>query len=640
MTNPGEDVFLSYKAEDRARLTTLVAALEAEGFSLWWDAHIGGGSNWQADIEQHLDAACCVLVVWTRGSVGPDGQFVRDEARRAQKRGAYLPILLDAVEPPLGFGEIQALPLKGWRGDREDPRFRNLVENLHRRIGSEPRVSQPIAKQWYRPTRRAILLGGGVTIAAAAAAGGWMLTRGSSGTAKRIAVLPFANLSQDREQDYFAAGLAEELRGALSRVGLEVIGRTSSEAVAEEDTASIVAKLNVAHVLTGSVRRSPERIRISAQLVDGDDGIETWAQSYDRSPGEAIAIQSDIARQVAQSLRIALGTIDEALELGSTSDTQAQDFFLQSLEIRQRQGASREALTTMQSLLTRAIERDPEFARAWIARGRAAFYYAIQYSISQRETARFMTQAERDVRQGLAIAPNLAFGRGVLAEIAAGQLRFHEALEGMQAALALSPNDPLVLATITNQFAWIGPTDQAVETAERLVSLEPLSPTSYSALLRANLAARRYDDARAAGRNALEFGPDNFNALVDTATVLIAMGDLAQAQAMVDRIPANDTFRLAYDGIIAARRNQTDRMEVDLARLMAQDGDIASYQYAQIYAAARRNDEAFAALETAVAVTDPGLIYTLHDPMLAPLHDDPRFAALLRRLDFPGIDPA
>jgi serine/threonine-protein kinase len=101
------DVFVSYKAEDRARLLPLVDALEAEGFTVWWDTHIGGGAHWREDIQEHLDAAKCVIVAWTKRSVGPGGDFVRDEANRARKRGAYLPVRLDAAEPPLGFGEVR-----------------------------------------------------------------------------------------------------------------------------------------------------------------------------------------------------------------------------------------------------------------------------------------------------------------------------------------------------------------------------------------------------------------------------------------------------------------------------------------------------------------------------------------------------
>ena len=113
------DVFVSYKAEDRPRVRPLVEALESDGLSVWWDAHIGGGDAWRDSIEKQLEDACCVLVVWSKRSVGPEGHFVRDEAARAQRKHVYFPVLIDRVEPPLGFGESQAISLIGWRGSQD-----------------------------------------------------------------------------------------------------------------------------------------------------------------------------------------------------------------------------------------------------------------------------------------------------------------------------------------------------------------------------------------------------------------------------------------------------------------------------------------------------------------------------------------
>ena len=235
MAIPMADVFVSYKAEDRARLKPLVAALEAEGFSVWWDAHIGGGTDWREDIQNHLDGAKCVMVAWTKRSVGPEGRFVRDEATRAQRRGVYLPVRLDAIEPPLGFGEVQALSLKGWKGDRADPRFQAVADAVRSRISGEHQPLRPTHFVEGRVSRRAVMAGGAGAVALAGA-GGWFLLKPAPANAKRIAVLPFANMSGDENQAYFSDGVAEELRAALSRIQLEVIGRASSEAVKELDT--------------------------------------------------------------------------------------------------------------------------------------------------------------------------------------------------------------------------------------------------------------------------------------------------------------------------------------------------------------------------------------------------------------------
>ena len=233
MAGESADVFVSYKAEDRARLAPIVEALNAEGFSVWWDRHIGGGTHWREEIQEHLDLAKCVIVAWTRRSVGPAGDFVRDEASRARKRGSYLPISLDAVEPPLGFGEIQAISLKGWQGDRSDPRFLALADAVRQCVSGE-RVIRRLPDLRKGVSRR-VVFAGGISIGAVAVAGvgGGLLLRHAPANAKRIAVLPFANLSDDPAQTYFSDGITEELRSALTRIGMQVIGRTSSDAVQE-----------------------------------------------------------------------------------------------------------------------------------------------------------------------------------------------------------------------------------------------------------------------------------------------------------------------------------------------------------------------------------------------------------------------
>jgi len=117
------DIFVSYKAEDRRRVEPLVRALEADGFTVWWDAQIAGGAEWREDIQAHLDSARCVLVVWSRRSVGRAGRFVREEASRAQRLGTYLPVRIDRVEPPLGFGEIHAIAFQPCKADRKSTRL-------------------------------------------------------------------------------------------------------------------------------------------------------------------------------------------------------------------------------------------------------------------------------------------------------------------------------------------------------------------------------------------------------------------------------------------------------------------------------------------------------------------------------------
>ncbi|HEV8408002.1 MAG TPA: toll/interleukin-1 receptor domain-containing protein, partial [Sphingomicrobium sp.] len=154
MTSAASDVFISYKAEERKRLVPLVEAFQAEGFSVWWDQHIGGGTNWREEIESHLDAARVVIVVWSKRSISPEGRFVRDEAAQAQETGRYLPITVDNVRPPLGFREIQALDLSSWWGKRDDPRFKILCETIRHRLEGKDIPRNLVAPKGARIDRR------------------------------------------------------------------------------------------------------------------------------------------------------------------------------------------------------------------------------------------------------------------------------------------------------------------------------------------------------------------------------------------------------------------------------------------------------------------------------------------------------
>src|SRR4051794_23396068 len=167
------DVFVSYKAEDRPRVEPLVAALEAEDLSVWWDAHVSGGEAWRESIAEHLDAARCVIVVWSKQSTGPGGRFVRDEASHAQQHGSYLPVTIDKVQPPLGFGEMRALSLNGWKGDSSDPHYRAVSACVHSMLGRAGPIPTSDSDRGVSVNRRAVLAGSGALVVATAGAGAW-----------------------------------------------------------------------------------------------------------------------------------------------------------------------------------------------------------------------------------------------------------------------------------------------------------------------------------------------------------------------------------------------------------------------------------------------------------------------------------
>jgi len=632
------DLFVSYKSEDRGRVAPLVAALEAQGVGVWWDAHISGGSAWRDTIESELNSARCVLVVWSKRSVGPEGSFVRDEATRALRRGAYLPVRIDAVEPPLGFGETQALPLMGWKGDRTDPRYMAVLGAVRARLSGEMSSVLPGSPAPSAPVSRRALIAGGAALGAAALGGGlwWMERGGSAGSvqAKRVAVMPFANLSGDPDQAYFADGIAEELRGALARLGLEVIGRTSSEAVKNDDAKTAAAKLGAGSVLTGSVRRSPSLIRVSAQLVEGVTGVERWQNSYDRPVGDALKVQSDIAEKVAGALRIALGMATRAaIALGGTANAQAQDILLKARAVFRASDSGEAACRQRISACDAALALDPGYVDALTDKAGTLMVLTNTLADNAQALAVY-DESERLLRRAIALAPQLALPHATIANTFILRLRFAEALSEANRALALGPNEPRVLALAAQAVRDVESPKRAVGLFDQGIALDPLSASAYGSRASAlNLDHRAIEGEASARKSlAITFRSTNVGFL---AVALILQGKMQEALAALAPLATDDFQRLTYEACIAARMRSQDAAAA-LDRLRKAAGDSGAYQYAQVHAQAQDADQAFAALDTAMRIRDSGLSGIRFDPMLDPIRADARMAALIKRLGFPA----
>jgi TolB-like protein len=623
------DLFVSYKSEDRGRVAPLVAALEADGVTLWWDAHIGGGSAWRDAIEGELNAARCVLVVWSKRSTGPEGSFVRDEATRALRRGVYLPIRIDPIEPPLGFGETQALPLIGWKGDRADPRYVALLAAVRATMAGEPRPVPPAAYRATRRLNRRLLLGGGVAAVAASGGGLWWAIHRREGTASdSVAVLPFANLSGDPAQAYFSDGLAEELRSALTRiVQLKVAARTSSELVRDADVATAARSLRVANIITGSVRRGASSVRVSAQLIDGSSGLTKWSDSYDRADGDVLRIESDIAERVAQALKIVLGRATRALlTLGGTNNPAALDAYLRGKAFagKQQDEASINAFEA-------AIAADPDYASARAARARAIATFAAG-SLGGAALRARLADAEREAKRAVALAPGLGSPLAALATVLDFKLDFARAAAAYDGAIQAAPGDAVVLRVYAHHLASLGRGNEAVAQIRKANELDPLRPSNPIGESEALLSAGLFDEALAAARLAYARLPGSPAALRMLAFALFGKKGWAEAMQMAALLPAGDPFSSLIVAIAAWNLGDRPASDRALAKLIAEHSDDGRYQIAEGYAQRGEIDAAFSALDQAYAMLDPGVADTKGDPSLAPLHGDPRFAAFLRKV--------
>jgi serine/threonine-protein kinase len=639
MTGPNGDIFVSYKAEDRARVRPLVDALMADGLSVWWDAHIGAGEDWRESIAANLDQARCVIVIWSKRSVGPDGRFVRDEAARAMKRHAYLPVTIDKVDPPLGFGETQCLPLANWKGNREDPRYLALLDAARHAGSGAPIQRGPVpaavAKHRGGVDRRAVMAGGAVAGLAAAGGVGWLFLHGAPANANSVAVLPFANLSGDPGQAYFSDGMAEEVRSALSRInGLKVIGRASSELLRNDDIPGAAKRLDVGSIVTGSVRRSTATIRVSAQLVDGSNGVEKWSQTFDRPTGDVLQIQTSIAEAVAEQLRSQLGASDRAaLSVGGTTSAAAQDLVLRA---DADQDGSKAGFERRAGLYDQAVALDPNYASAWAGKARATTNVYAFYATTVPDMQAGLDTAATFARKAISLAPDLADGHAALAFNAFNRLDFTMAWAENRRAIASPGCSPRNIVAAVGFLGQIGQVGKAQQLWRSAADRDPLNPDVLRSHLGLLLAARRYQELLPQAQKYVAENTNSTQGQNLLATVLLLTGRYADALRATDKLPHEHPNWYVYRSVIAARTGNRVEAVAVLNSMRAFAGDSAHLQYAEMRAQMGDHDGAIQDLNAALKFRDPGLSLVQQDALFDPLRANPRFQALVRELNFPA----
>jgi serine/threonine-protein kinase len=621
------DVFISYKSEDRRRIQPLVHCLQSDGYSVWWDEQIGTGNVWREEIERELDAAACVVVVWSKHSVGREGAFVREEASRAQHRRVYLPVLIDSVSPPLGFGEMQATSLVGWKGNSSDHRYLAVRSGIQRLLpsGHAPETAPAAGRD-----RRAVLIGGGVAAAVLASAGAWEFLKASASAPSRsIAVLPFANLSGDPSEAYFSDGIAEELRNDLSRIGgLRVVARTSCEAV-RNDAATVAArKLDVGTILTGSVRKSPDLIRVSAQLVDGSNGLERWAQTYDRPMGDLLTIQTDIAQRVAEALSIQLGT-EVQLTLGGTRNPAAQDLLLKAkAEWDNPSGDGHRAI----SYLDGAIALDPNYAQAYAERAMYALDFTGNYATAAADWQRASVQAEEDARRAIAIAPRYPLGHTALSHFYSNTFQSAAALKEAMTACGLPGAGVDALQLYADQLLSFGRIHDRNVIFQRAFDLDPLSLSVIEDRIAGLYFEQRFADAVSSATTALNERPgDNYTRRF-LGYAQIMLGQTNAATATFTKIDSADWHHFMGLALIAAHSDDRTTAMSLFSKFAEKAPDTFNFQSAQIEAQLGDRDAAFVSLDRCLQVRDPGVLWCKVDPFLAPLRGDARLTVLTTRL--------
>jgi TolB-like protein/Flp pilus assembly protein TadD len=453
-----------------------------------------------------------------------------------------------------------------------------------------------------------------------------------------IAVLPFVNLSGDKEQEYFSDGLTEELLNSLAEINeLQVAARTSAFSFKGKDTdiGTIARKLNVGAVLEGSVRRSEHTIRITAQLINAVTGFHLWSKTYDRDLGDVLKLQTEIATAVADALKVTLlADVAAKIGLGGTHNPAAFDAYLRAAKVFQSRHQEKEIPTAIVAY-TEAIRLDPNFALAFSGRSLAFTTYAGEGATGAAVRESY-EKAESDARQAVALAPGLAEGHLALANVfETGTLDFARARDEYERALELAPGNAQVLRLSGVFAAYMGNFDTGVAAVQRAVVLDPLDRPSHSALGRALYAARRYQEAAAAHAGAISLNPDFESAYGERGLAFYGLGDLERARATCEA-KRDDWGSQQCLAVVYEKLGRHADAEAELAKMKAALGDALAYQYATIYAQWGDRAKALEWLDIAMRLRDPGLENLKTEPFFDPLRKELHFKAIERELKFPN----
>jgi len=644
-TTARQTVFLSYARADQQQAAQLAKALEANGFDVWWDALIEGGAAFARTIETALDDADAVVVAWSRASVASD--WVLDEASRGRDERKLVPVSLDGTEPPLGFRQYQSVDISRWQGAADSRELAVLARAIRAAAGPDVVSRRPRLPRvgTVRTSRRGVLsAAAGVALAGAAGLYAWKagyLGARRAASANSVAVLPFVNLSGDPDEDYFSDGLSEELRATLARnLELQVMAQASSARFRDrnEDAATIASKLGVAFLLDGTVRRSGNILRITADLIEGETGFSRWSQTFDRVMQDVFAIQSEIAVTVANALVARVAEADAGganvpmLAPGSTRSVAAYDAYLRGralYDLSADETSERAALAQFDA----AIAADPGYAAAHAARARSLTAIANQYG-EVAELAALYGDAIAAANRAIELAPDYAEAYSTLGfTLFQGRLDARAARKPFERSRELGPGEATVMARYAQYSARIGRESDASEAIGRALLLDPLNPLIYRAAGSIAYAARNYAASIPHAERALAMNPRMSRAHAAIGDALLMLGRFPEASEEYALEPVED-FRLTGQAIVEHRRGNQAAARAAQERLVKDLADRVLYQQAQIHAQWDERDRAIAKLEHARRVGDSGLVYLRNDPLLDPLRAIPRFVELLRSIGF------
>jgi TolB-like protein/DNA-binding winged helix-turn-helix (wHTH) protein/Flp pilus assembly protein TadD len=451
-------------------------------------------------------------------------------------------------------------------------------------------------------------------------------------TDKSIAVLPFVDMSEKKDQEYFADGMAEEIIDLLAKIPpIKVIGRTSSFQFKgkNEDLRTVGAKLGVAYVLEGSVRRSADRVRVTAQLVDTRDGAHLWSETYDRPASDVLHLQAEIATTLSRSLEIGIGA-DRSQSTRRLKNDEAYDLYLRGRYAAERGDA--DGFAASAAYLRQALDADPTFADAALALAGTYFGQAG----TSLAPSRVFEQARQTAETALRLDPGAGLAHAFLGGVHADyDWDWSAADREFKQALALAPHNGLVLSLAADFAISLGHLEVARQMLKEALVYDPLAALAYSNLAWTELCSGRYAEAEAAARRALEIDPSYDWGHIYVGDALLWRGDPEAAVVEMTREsnPMAQAVGLALAYYALGRAADSD---ASLRKLTAEGAGNYAYEIAEVYGYRGERDEALKWLDRAYVQRDAALRWITRDPCFAKLETDPRYQAFVRKMNRPA----
>jgi adenylate cyclase len=444
---------------------------------------------------------------------------------------------------------------------------------------------------------------------------------------KSIAVLPFINMSDDASNEYFSDGITEEVLNLLAKIPeLKVTSRSSvfSFKGQNPDIPTVAKKLNVAHILEGSVRKANNRVRITAQLIKADSDVHLWSETYDRELNDIFAIQDEIALAVVNALKVTL--LGDA-PAAAVVDPDAYAYFLQGRYLYAQR--SEENSFKSEKAYEAALEIDPEYASAWAGLSmtvvRLAGFGFIEYESG-------VTKALDAARRAVELDPGLALAWVSLAGVQSDYLwQWEAANQSTQKALELDPSNSDVLFQANANAATLGQLDLALKYIEKAVELDPLNLRAINVLASSYALTGRSREAEKQHLHLLDLNPDYASGHVQYAYTLLKLGRFNEAVVEANK-ESGEIWPTLLRAMAFYSLDKKKAADAELGIFIEKNHEFWAYQIAEIYSWRDQADEAFTWLETAHKNRDPGLGNVLYDSSFDNIHSDPRWETFLEKM--------